>query len=177
MNKTLIVYGTRKGTTTETVILIADTLRRKFSHSVDVSDRKHLKYYKKKLAEYDNIIIGSSIVSGRWKSKVLSFAKKDIFVNKRIAVFVTAGGTLNKVAKYGLAKEEAVNEAIEKYIDKYKSKFKFSPVSKTAFGGKVIKKGNIKYNSWNREDILKWSIDLGEKLNNKNDSKINSEIS
>jgi len=84
---------------------------------------------------------------------------------------------MNKVEKYGITKEAAINEAIEKYIDKYTNKFRFTPISKMAFGGKVIKKGNIKYNSWNREDILKWSIDLGKKLKNKNDSKINSEIS
>jgi len=65
MNYTLIVYGTRKGTTTKTAIIIADTLRRRFLYTVEVSDTKHLKYYKKRLAEYDNIIIGSSIVSGR----------------------------------------------------------------------------------------------------------------
>ena len=165
MNKTLIVYGTRKGTTTETVLLIAEILRNKFSHVVDISDTKQIKEFRKRINEFDNIIIGSSIVSGWWKSKVLSFAKRDIFKGKNIAIFVTAGGTLNKVAKYGITKEEAINEAIKNYIDKYAKKFKFVPISKIAFGGKVVKKEKVKYNSWNKEDIINWTIDLVDKIN------------
>ena len=164
MSKTLIIYGTRKGTTKNTVILIAEILKCKFSHSVDISDTKHLKDYKKRINEYDNIIIGSSIVSGFWVSKVLSFAKRNIYNNKNVAIFVTAGGTLNKVEKYGITKEEAINEAIEKYINKYLKKFKFVPISKMAFGGKVIKRGLTRYNSWNNEDIINWAIMIGDKL-------------
>jgi menaquinone-dependent protoporphyrinogen IX oxidase len=163
-NKTLIVYGTRKGITTRTVSIITETLKDRFSHIVDISDTKQIGYYKKRLQEYNNVIIGSSIVSGRWKSRILSFAKGNIFENKRVAIFVTAGGTLNKVNKYGITKEAAVDEAIEKYIEKYNKKFKFTPISKGAFGGKVIKKGVEKYNSWNKKDIYNWAIDLGEKL-------------
>ena len=101
MNKTLIVYGTRKGTTTETVQLIAGVLKTEYNHEVDICESSQLKYYKKRLNEFNNIIIGSSIVSGWWKGRVLSFAKKDIFNGKYVAVFITAGGTLNKVFKYG----------------------------------------------------------------------------
>ena len=166
MNRTLIIYGTRKGATSETAAVIAEVLKDKLSHNVDISDTKLIRYYRKRINEYDNIIIGSSIISGRWKSKILSFAKRDIFANKQVALFVTAGGTLNKVNKYGISKEAAVSEAIEKYINKYLEKFKFIPICKGAFGGKVIKKGIEKYNSWNKEDIIKWTEDLGEKLNN-----------
>ena len=164
MNKTLIVYGTRKGTTSETVAVIAEFLKDKFSYNVDIAGTEQMRYYRKKVNEYDNIIIGSSIVSGRWKGQILSFAKRDLFSNKQVAVFVTAGGTLNKVNKYGITKEEAIKEAIENYIDKYIKKFRFIPVCKGAFGGKVIKKGVKKYDSWNREDIINWAIALGERL-------------
>ena len=162
--KTLIVYGTRKGMTTETVAVIADILKDRFSHIVDIAETKQVRYYEKRIHEYENIIIGSSIVSDRWKTRILSFMKKDIFENKRIAIFVTAGGTLNKVNKYGITKESAISEAIEKYINKYNKKFKFTPISKTAFGGRVIKRGTEKYNNWNRGDIVNWAIDLGNKL-------------
>lgn len=115
--------------------------------------------------EYENIIIiGSSIVSDRWKSRILSFMKKDIFENKQIAIYVTAGGTLNKVNKYGITKEAAISEATEKYKDKYKKKLKFSPISKGAFGGRVISRSAEEYNSWNRDDIMNWVIDLGNKI-------------
>jgi menaquinone-dependent protoporphyrinogen IX oxidase len=164
MNKTLIVFGTRKGTTTETVLLIAEILKDKYSHIVDISDTSQIKHYRKRINEFDNIIIGSSIVSGLWKSKVLSFAKRDIFNGKNVAIFVTAGGTLNKVEKYGITKEEAINEAVRNYIDKYSKKFNFIPISKIAFGGKVIKSKKIRYNNWDREDIINWTIDLGNKI-------------
>jgi len=165
MNKTLIIYGTRKGTTTETVHLIAEILRERYSQIVDISDSKQIKYFKKRINEFDNIIIGSSIVSGWWKRSVLSLAKRDIFNEKKVAIFVTAGGTLNKISKYGISKEEATNEAITNYIDKYLKKFKFVPIIKGAFGGKVVRKDKIKYNSWNKEDIINWTIDLGKRIN------------
>ena len=151
MSNTLIVYGTRKGMTAETVSVIAGVLKEKFNHSVDIACTKKIKHYKKRINDYNNIIIGSSIVSGRWKGKILSFAKKDVFNGKR-------------VKKYGITKEAAINEAVEKYIETYLSKFKFVPVSKGAFGGRVVKKGIEKYNSWNKEDIIIWTNNLGEKL-------------
>ncbi|MCL6100951.1 MAG: hypothetical protein M1292_00445 [Bacteroidetes bacterium] len=164
MKKTLIVFGTRKGTTKETVQIIAEILRTDYNHEVDICESGQIRTYKKRLSEFNNIIIGSSIVSGRWKSQILTFAKKDIFSGKNVAIFVTAGGTLNKVQKYGYTKSEAINEAIQNYIDKYLKKFKFDPISKTAFGGKVIKKGVLKYNSWDKSDIIAWTNDLGIKL-------------
>jgi len=165
MNKTLIVYGTRKGTTTDTVQIIANVLRIDYNHEVDICESSQLRAFKKRLIEFNNIIIGSSIVSGWWKGRVLSFAKKDLFKGKHVAVFVTAGGTLNKVQKYGLTKSEAIDEAIQKYIDKYLKKFKFNPISKIAFGGKVIKKEVLRYNNWDKSDIINWTNDLGNKLN------------
>lgn len=165
MMKSLIVYGTRKGTTTETVNVIAEVLRANYNHEVVICESSRIRYFKKRINDFDHIIIGSSVMSGRWKHRVLSFAKKDLFQGKKVAVFVTAGGTLNKVQKYGLPKIEAINEAVQKYIDKYLGKFKFSPVCKTAFGGKVVRKGNERYNCWNKSDIISWAKDLGEKLN------------
>jgi menaquinone-dependent protoporphyrinogen IX oxidase len=164
MNKTLIVYGTRKGTTRETAIVISEVLKNNFSHQVDICDSKQIREYRKRIDEYNNVIIGSSIVSGFWKSRVLSFAKKDIFQIKNVAVFVTAGGTLNKVEKYGISKEDAIKEGIEKYIDKYSKKFGFIPISKTAFGGKVVRKEVVRYNSWNKQDIINWTMELGNQM-------------
>ena len=164
MNKTLIVYGTRKGTTTDTVNAMAEVLRTDYGFEVDICASGSLRLYKKRINEFDNIIIGTSIVSGRWKSSILSFTRKKLFEGKHVAVFVTAGGTMNKVKKYGIKKTEAANEAIEKYIDKYLDKFKFSPVSKAAFGGKVIKKEKTKYNNWDQSDIIAWTKELGSKL-------------
>lgn len=164
MNKTLIVYGTRKGTTVQTAHVVSEILSKEFNHDVIVCDSTQLKVYKKRLHEFNNVIIGSSIVSGWWKGRVLSFAKKNIFNNKKVAVFVTAGGTLNKVNKYSMSKEEARAEAIHKYIDKYLSKFKFVPISKAAFGGRVVRREVVKYDCWNKSDIEEWAKELGDLL-------------
>lgn len=43
--KTLIVYGTRKGMTTETVLVIAEILKDRFSHIVDIAETKKVRYY------------------------------------------------------------------------------------------------------------------------------------
>jgi len=166
MQKTLIVFGTRRGTTTETVQTIARVLNTQFNHEVTLCSSSEIRPVLKRVGEFDNIIIGSSIVSGRWKRKVLKFARKDMFAGKQVAVFVTAGGTMNKVERLGITKEEAIREAIVKYIDKYQPKFKFIPVSKMAFGGKVVKKRFTKYNNWVQTDIETWAIELGNRLNN-----------
>jgi menaquinone-dependent protoporphyrinogen IX oxidase len=165
MKQTLIVFGTRKGTTENTARVIAETLLLKHKHRVEIVNIKSIKKYKKKLHEYDNLIVGSSIVSGRWVNRVLRFLKKNSFPDQKVAIFVTAGGTLNKQLKYGLSKEEAVGEAVTKYIDKYLSRFRFIPISKIAFGGRVVRSGIEKYNSWNRDDIESWANNLGKLVN------------
>ena len=161
MQKTLIVYGTRRGTTADTAQVIGETLVLKCHHKVDMTDARHVKKFRKKLAEYNNIIVGSSIVSGRWVGQALRSLKKNAFTGQKIAVFVTAGGTINKSLKEGIPREVMVNEAIQKYIDVYLPKFKFVPVAKTAFGGNVERKGIMKYNNWNRDEIELWTVNLG----------------
>ena len=42
MSNTLIVYGTRKGMTAETVSVIAKVLKEKFNHSVDIACTKEI---------------------------------------------------------------------------------------------------------------------------------------
>lgn len=161
MQKTLIVYGTRRGTTADTAQVIGETLVLKCHHKVEMTDVRYVRKYKKSIAEFNNIIVGSSIVSGRWVGQALRFLKKHAFSDQKVAVFVTAGGTLNKFLKEGIPKDVLVKEAVQKYIDKYLPKFKFVPVAKTAFGGNVERKGIMKYNNWNREEIEQWVIILG----------------
>jgi menaquinone-dependent protoporphyrinogen IX oxidase len=165
MKRTLIVYGTRKGTTKNTADVIAETLIIKHGHVVEITNVKNIKAYKRRLNEFDNFIVGSSIQSGRWVSRALRFLKKYDFKNQKVAIFVTAGGTLYKEKRLGLKKEEVITEAIHNYIDRYLPKFRFSPVSEMAFGGSVIRSGKEKYNSWNRDDIEAWAISLGKILN------------
>ncbi len=164
MNRTLIIYGTRKGTTETTARVIAETLVLKHKHDVELTDIKKIRKFKKRLDEFNTLVVGSSIVAGRWKSSVLHFLKKHDFQNQKIALFVTAGSTMNKENAQGLSRKQARDEAIHKYIDCYLDKFAFTPLAKTAFGGMVIRSGREKFNSWNREDIESWAIRLGKIL-------------
>ena len=162
--KTLIVFGTRKGTTTETCQLIAQVLKDDFLHDVEVVNIKSYSNIKKRLNEFDNLVIGTSIVSGRWVSKCRRVLKSLRKANKRLIVVVTAGGTMNKVKKYGITKEEAINEGIEKYIQKYTNQYKIDLFDKMVFGGKVRRKGEFRYDNWNEEDITAWTRQFGQKL-------------
>lgn len=162
MDRTLIIYGTRKGTTENTVRVIAETLVLKNKHHVEITNISNIRKFRKRFGEFNNLIIGSSIVSDRWKPSVLRFLKRYSFQDQKIALFVTAGGTMNKEKKYGYSREQARKEAIQKYIDKYLFEFDFSPVDKTAFGGMVIRSGKEKFNSWNRDEIESWAIQLGK---------------
>jgi menaquinone-dependent protoporphyrinogen IX oxidase len=165
MKHIFILYGTRRGTTENTVNVLAETLILKYHHQVEVMNVKYSKSVKRRLNDFDAFIVGSSIKSGRWVSSALRFLKRHTFAGKPVAIFVTAGGTLNKEKKYGMKKEEVIAEAISKYIDLYLPKFRFDPISKMAFGGRVVRSGKEKYNSWNRGDIEAWAIELGKMLN------------
>ena len=162
--KTLILFGTRKGTTEKTCAVISDVLITNFSHKVEVVNVKEFKRVKKRMDEFNLIIIGSSIVSGRWVNKCLKILKKFKSVDQKLAVFVTAGGTMHKVKKYGITKEEAIQDGIQKYIDFFLVKYQLIPIAKMVFGGRVIKKEKVRYDNWNKEDIKQWALEVGSKI-------------
>jgi menaquinone-dependent protoporphyrinogen IX oxidase len=162
MIHTLIVYGTRRGTTENTANVIGETLILKHNHIVEVTNVRNIRKYKHRLDDFNLIIVGSSIISGRWVRRAIRFLRKYDFINQKVAIFITAGITLNKGLELGLKKEDVIHEAISIYIDKYLPEFKFSPISKMAFGGLIIRSGKEKLNSWIREDIESWAIRLGK---------------
>ena len=147
--KTLILFGTRKGTTTKTCEVIAEVLTDHCDHEVEMINVKDFKKVKKRLNEFNTIILGSSIVSGRWVSKCLRILKSLDTNSQKLAVFVTAGGTMHKVEKYGITKAEAIREGIEKYIDTYLIKYKKEVIAKMVFGGRVVRKEKVRYDNWN----------------------------
>ncbi|MFX0065576.1 MAG: flavodoxin domain-containing protein [Candidatus Hermodarchaeota archaeon] len=160
MQKTLVAYGTRIGATANTAAVIADVLQNKFDLVVDVINLGKVRRID--LTQYQNIIIGSSIVANRWTNRAKNFLKKD-FSNKRVIVFVSAAGTLNRAAENGLSIEEAVTEAITKYIDNVIPS-NIEPIAKMAFGGRMIFFGKEKYNNWNRDTIASWAEEVGRYL-------------
>lgn len=164
MKKTLIVYGTRRGTTERTAQVIGETLALRYSHDVQMINVNKIWKFRKKLNTFNNLIVGSSIVSGKWVLPAIWFLKIRDFSNQKLAIFVTAGFTLNKEIELGIPKKEVVKEAIEKYIDKHLEKTNLKPVSKMAFGGMIVRSRREKFNSWRREDIESWVMELGKLL-------------
>lgn len=129
-----------------------------------LSDYKLTKDIKRSIPDYDLVIAGSSIVSGRWKSGVKKFLGKYRGQFKHLAIFVTAGGTMNTVSKGQRTKEEAVETAIERYIEPVKKKFDLTPLAEGVFGGQYGKEPKVRYNNWNKEDILHWAEQLNMKI-------------
>ncbi|MBN1949742.1 MAG: hypothetical protein JW801_00970 [Bacteroidales bacterium] len=160
MNRTLIVYGTRKGTTGSTAAVLAETLILRLKHEVELVNIRRLRKVRKHLDKFDNIIVGSSIVNGRWKRSVLRFLRREELEDRKIALFITAGNTMHRALTEGMTKDEARELAIRKYISIHQDAFHFSPVAKTAFGGIVQQSPAKKVNTWSREDIEDWAVSL-----------------
>jgi len=159
--KTLIVYGTRKGMTAKSAEIIAEVLRTKFKHEVDVLNLKKTRG-KISIQDYHNIIIGSGIAMGFWVGKVKRFLKHD-FSDKKVSVFVCSG--LAGDALLADDKEKHQN-TIERYINKPLSKVPaLQPVAKMAFGGRWIKKdGAPVVDNWKKEHVEQWANELGKLL-------------
>ena len=155
MSKILITYGTRKGASAETARVLGEVLMDQFYCSVDIVNVDEVKPYLQKWREYDGVIIGSSIVAGKWTAKAARFVKK-------MNIFVSAAGMLNEAKLGKTDKETAIKTAVEKYIDRQLSGTVLKPIAKTAFGGRMIMFGKKKYDNWNKDDIIDWARILGK---------------
>ncbi|MFX1512160.1 MAG: flavodoxin domain-containing protein [Promethearchaeota archaeon] len=160
MHKILIAYGTRRGVTAETASIIADILREKFSHTVDIIDLKKQKG-EIELGKYQNVIIGSSIAYDRWTKEAKKFLLND-FTDKRVAVFVCSGNAGGAAEKNEV---EEYQDFQKKYIDNVLSEYThIKPVATKAFGGRVRYFRITFFDNWNRDIIVSWAEELGEKL-------------
>ncbi len=162
--KVLIIYGTRYGKTRLTAETMSRLLTEKYGHSVVVSSYKLDQSVKKSLDDFDYFIVGTSIVAGMWKSGVKRFLKK-YAAGKRLAVFVTAGGTLEMANSGKKSKAEAIDSAIQRYIQPKMLKFNLKPEKTGAFGGQYGEGKQMKFNNWSREDIEIWIDELSKLLN------------
>jgi menaquinone-dependent protoporphyrinogen oxidase len=106
IERTLICYGTRYGSTGEIAERIGEILKEKGA-SVDVIDLKKGKV--KDLDNYELIIVGSGIQVDKWTKEPKKFLEKnkDVLSRKRVAIFVSCG-TANDPTR--------CDEATEKYL-------------------------------------------------------------
>ena len=127
MNKVLIVYGTRYGTTTEVVQDMSNTAR-ELGVQVDVVHLEKGTPYPAP-EDYDLVIIGSGIQAGQWTKRPLKFIEDnlDSLSKTKVALFVVSGyaGNPDKVA-----------EAQAEYLDSMPEKYPgLSPISTALIGG------------------------------------------
>jgi menaquinone-dependent protoporphyrinogen oxidase len=127
MNKVLIIYGTRYGSTKEVVQDMSNTAR-ELGVQVDVVQlEKGMPLPAPE--EYDLVIIGSGIRAGQWTREPLEFIeqKLDSLSMTKVALFVVSGyaGNPDKVA-------EAQSEYLDKMSEKYPG---LSPISTALIGG------------------------------------------
>ena len=136
MNKVLIVYGTRYGTTTEVVQDMNNTAR-ELGVQVDVANLEKGTPFPEP-EEYDLVIIGSGIHVGQWTKRPLEFIEEKLesLSKTKVALFVVSGyaGNPDKVA-----------EAQAEYLDSMPEKYPgLTPISTALIGGMFeFKKYNL----------------------------------
>ncbi|MHA2252535.1 MAG: hypothetical protein ACXAD7_19375, partial [Candidatus Kariarchaeaceae archaeon] len=105
---------------------------------------------------YNNVILGSSIMSGEWTKEALKFLEND-FSEKQIAIFVTSGNA-------GEALEKNDQELYQKwqyqYISAIIAPYQINPVSIKAFGGHFRFFGIKLYDKLDFDPINAWADEL-----------------
>jgi menaquinone-dependent protoporphyrinogen oxidase len=151
--KTLIAYETKGGATEETARKIAETLRAKYQLEVDLVDLKKQKV--PDLAQYQNVVIGAGVRSGKVYDKTLKFLENDLS-GKKVAFFVSSGDA-GTPERYEIAKVKFVEDTLAKYP-------KINPVATEAFGGRMKLLGKTVFDTVNLAKVEAWTETLGKKF-------------
>ncbi|TXT57882.1 MAG: hypothetical protein BAJATHORv1_10590 [Candidatus Thorarchaeota archaeon] len=160
--KCLIAYCTRYGVTRETSNVIAETLKSNFDAEVDIIDLKEEKKRAKSVNpnDYDIVIVGSSIRIGRWTKEAKNFLKSD-FKNTHVAIFVSSGRCGQAIEDDDM---EEYDKYEQKYIDRIAEKQGLKLFAKRGFGGRMERGGEVQSDTWNRDHIVEWTVEVGKKI-------------
>lgn len=160
MNKTILVYATRWGATTETAKKIISVLKEKFDIEVDLVNLKDKKNKNLDINEYENVILGVSVARFRWAKEGKQFLKdnKITLGNKKLFVFVSSGGAGDAYQNKDLEKYEKLQK---KWIDNTLEKFNLQFTSRKALGGRYV--GQFSDRGDNRDwgVICNWAEEIG----------------
>jgi len=161
IEKALICYGSRYGTTTEVVqemVKTAEGLGTKTDAVFLKKDRPPAN-----LPEYDLVIIGSGIAAGQWTKEPLDFMKNnlDSLSKTRVALFVVCGDA---------GSPERCDAAQSAYLDKVVQQYPgLSPISTVLIGGMFdFKKYNFAVRAIVKK-IVKSQLPPGEEVPEKID--------
>lgn len=157
--KYLVTYGSRKGATKKSAYILSTELQQVYGHDIRIMDSKNVQ--NEDIMWADHIIIGSSIIMGKWKKSSLKLLKK---VNsKRFSIFVSAAVSLSEETPVEKLEKGANEEnfdrvefAVKKFINPVCEKFKVKPYSKIAFGGRLTVLGHEVINNINENSIKEW---------------------
>ena len=123
VNKTLIAYETKGGVTEESARKIAEVLRSKFQLEVDLVDLKEQKV--PDLRQYQNIVVGGGVRSGRVYSKAVKFLENDL-TGKKVAFFVSSSWA-------GTPKQESYDAAKTRFVENTLAKFPQISIASTKY--------------------------------------------
>ncbi|MDG6221904.1 MAG: hypothetical protein IAX21_07065 [Candidatus Bathyarchaeota archaeon] len=155
MNKILVAYASKGGATKEASQIISVLLKSKYSFDVEVVDLRKNKKKLLNLDEYNNIVVGSGVRSGKIYDEVLDFLKQD-FNTKKMAFFVCSGDA---------GDPEKYRDACTKYVTDVLGNYHgLKPISTEAFGGRQKMLGRTIFNNFNPEKINAWALILGSKF-------------
>jgi len=167
--KTLVIYGTRYGSTTRSAELVAETLRSQQGVEAEVVDARRVR--RQKLASSDSFVLGSSIAMGRWKGSARRMLRRLAATGRPTALFITAAGVLSgkkpgdpEGAPVTSTIQEREAEAIAKYIDPVVPPTGLKPASVAVFGGRMAFFGKEVVNNWDGERVRAWAERLPELL-------------
>lgn len=162
MNKTLIAFGTRFGATAKSSEVIAQVLKDKFNHEVEVvklsSNTKSID-----ITIYDNVIVGSSLAMFSWTKRARKFLKND-FSGKKLFVFISSAVLTYPALEKG--EMDKYRKRKGRFLDRIvKKNANIEPTSTAVFGGWIENKGKPgtydTYN-WKKEDMVKWAEEIGK---------------
>ena len=163
MNKTVLVYITRWGATTETAMEIIDVLKAEYGIEVDLVNLKDKKHKNLDISTYENIILGVSVAKFRWAKEGKKFLKKnqEILKEKKLFVFVSSGGAGEAYQERDFQKYEKLQK---KWIDNHLKKYNLVFTSRRAFGGRFV--GSLADRGDNRDWklIRDWASEIGKIL-------------
>ncbi len=164
ITKTILVYATRWGATTETAKEIIKVLKEKFNIEVDLVNLKDKKTKNPDITPYENVILGVSVAKFRWAKEGKNFLKKnkELLTEKKLFVFVSSGGAGDAYKENDLEKYEKLQS---KWIDKTLSKLNLEYTSRKAMGGRFV--GSLSDRGDNRDwnMIRNWADEIGQIMN------------
>jgi menaquinone-dependent protoporphyrinogen oxidase len=130
--KTLIIYGTRYGATTETSKEIATVLREEGFETkvVNAKDEKI-----KDISEYELVVVGSGMQMGKWTGEADDFLKKfqQELGRKKLAIFVSS---MKQVSERE-GKPEDVSSSHKVALEDKVAQFSLHPIALGFFGGVI----------------------------------------